>query len=439
MKVLNLEEISPTKRKLTLEIEPEDVKAEAEEAYSELSKEAQLPGFRKGKVPRKFLEYRFDKEVRKEAFGDTLQKAIEEAAKEKELKTVGTPAFDDEEVEAALEKAGEEAVQVSATLEIIPDFEVCPYQGLRLKAEDFVLSEDAVDRFIERQREAQAYYVAVDDRPTQKGDFLVVDLKARRGEEPFPPFSGERVIISNLGGGETPKEIEAGLFDRGKGERFEFEIDLEENNPFHEADGINRIQVSARIQLINERIVPDLDDEFAKDNGHGSLEDWRSKAREALEEVRGRALMRNKQLAILDHLLENTEMQIPAFLIQERYLELKYRRQWEAGESGEDEGLLAASEKSRLETDTMYQAEREARRELILAKIAEAEKIEVTDDEYYLKMAAKAHARGEKSVDRFLAQIDKDGLEPAFKRSMTREKVVEWLLEQNEFEIEKEA
>src|SRR3972149_4406268 len=126
MKVLNMEETSPTKRKLTLQIEPDDLALEAEEAYAELGKAAEIRGLRKGRVPRKFLEYRFDKTIHKEAFADAVRKGLEDAAKEKEFEAVGTPDFDESEFEAALEKAGEEPVEVSVTVEVVPEFDLPP-------------------------------------------------------------------------------------------------------------------------------------------------------------------------------------------------------------------------------------------------------------------------------------------------------------------------
>ena len=438
MKVLNVEEVGKTKRKVTLQIDPEDIREEAEEAYETLGKETEMPGFRKGRVPRRFLEYRFDKEIQKEAFNESVQHALEEAVKENELRTVGRPDIDEKELDAAREKIVEGPTEISVTLEIIPVFELPPYKGNNLEIEPFEVTDETVNHILESQREGQAFYSAVDERPTKEGDFVVVGVRSTRKGEEVPPLTSNQMLVSGLCTGASPKAFDEGLLNLNKGDRFEYDFELDPDHPLYEEGGDNTVHVEGKIQQINDRTLPNLDDEFAKDMGHEDLEEYRNAIRRQLEGYRGAALSRRKAARIVESLLEKTDVTVPTSLIQSRYLTMKYRRQMGAAQAGEDEAYLTAEAKSQLEVRTMIEAEREAKRELILSKIAEKEGMTVSDDEYYGAMRAQAQARGETNLDRYLADIDREGLEDVYKDSLLMSKVTHWLVQHNEFEVVKQ-
>ena len=439
MKVLNVEEVSPTKRKLTLQIEPTDLEVEREEAYGELEKEAVLPGFRKGRVPRKFLELRFDKTIRKEAFGDAVNKALVDATKEREMQAVGQPVFDPPDLNELAEKAVSEPVDLAATVEVIPPFELPQYTGLHLPVETLSIGEQMVNEVIESEREKAAYYVAVDDRPTKEGDFLVIDASTTRGEEPFEGLTHSRFMVSTLGNSGNPKGFDEGLLNRRKGERFEYDFEVSSDHPFYTPDGVNTVHVKARIQQISERILPELDDEFAKDLGYESMESYRMTITSRMQFNQAMVLSRSRRNAVVNYLLENTEVSVPASIIQMDYMTLKYERDSQVAERGEGERFLSAEEKSELEINTMFRAEQESKRKLILGKIAEKEDITVSDDDYFSFMESVARARNEKNVDRFLAEVERKGLEEVYRENLMRNKVIEWLMDKNEFEVKETA
>ncbi len=435
MKVLNIEEVSPTKRKLTLQIEPTDLEVEREEAYGELGKEAVLPGFRKGHVPRKFLELRFDKTIRKEAFGDAVNKAVVDASKEREMKAVGEPVFDPPDFSELAEKAVSEAVDLNVTVEVIPPFELPQYTGLKLPVESVSFRDQMIQDFIESERERAAYYVAVDDRPTKEGDIVVIDAYTTRGGEFFEGLTHPRMMVSPLGDSGNPRGFDEGLLNHRKGERFEYDFEVDSDHPLYTPDGVNTFHVKARIQQINERLIPDLDDEYAKDLGYDSMEQYRKAIQTRLQFNQSMILSRSKRNAIVNYLLENIEVSVPTSLIQVDYLTLKYDRESQLAERGESDHFLSAEEKSDIEVNTMYRAEQESKRKVILGRIAEKENITVTDDDYFSFMESVARAREEKNVDRFLAEVERKGLESVYRENLLRTKVVDWLIENNEFEV----
>ncbi len=439
MKVLNVEEVSPTKRKLTLQIEPTDLEVEREEAYGELGKEAVLPGFRKGRVPRKFLELRFDKTIRKEAFGDAVNKAIVDATKEREMQAMGQPVFDPPDLSELAEKAVSEAVELGVTVEVVPPFELPQYTGMKLSVETLPINEQMINNVIESERERAAYYVAVDDRLTKEGDFLVLDVITTRGEEDFKGLTHPRFMVPNVGNSGHPKGFDEGLLNRNKGDRFEFDFEVTPDHPLFTPDGVNTFHVKARLQQISERILPDLDDEFAKDMGFKSMEQYRQALQVRMQYNQAMVLSRSKRNVIVNYLLENTEVSVPTSYIQMDYMTLKYERDMQMSERGESERYLSAEEKSELEVNTMFRAEQESKRKLILDKIAGKEAITVSDDDYFSFMESVARANNEKNVDHFLAEVERKGLEDVYRQNLLRNKVVDWLLEKNEFEVKETA
>ncbi|MCA9429579.1 MAG: trigger factor [Candidatus Omnitrophica bacterium] len=437
MKVINIEDVSKTKRKLTLEIEPEDMQTEREEAYQELGKQAVLPGFRPGHVPRQMLEWRFDKDVRKEAFGEALQKAFEKATEDNKLHVVGRPDIDDEQIEKGQEEIVESPVSLDITFEVVPEFEPADYKDQTIEVEEYEVQESDVDRIIQSTRERSAFYNTVDDRKTQKGDYLVVDVKATRDGEDVPGLSAKETMLSGLCEDEEPSDFEKAFLDREKGEEFEFDFTLPEDHPLVSEEGSNEIHVRAKVRQINQRTLPALDDEFAKDLGFDTVEAYREKVREDIEHYGKHVIEDRKRSKLIEQILDKTEVFVPAVLTQTNYIQMKWSRDMENRRYGRSDDSLSAEEKSALESETMFEAEQAAKQRLVLTRIAEEEKLEVSDDEYFQAMAARAAERGETNVDKYLAQIDRDGLEERYKESILLDKTVDWLVEHNEFKMVK--
>lgn len=432
MKLINIDEVSKTKRKLTLQIEPADLSEEKEEAYEELSKEAALPGFRKGKVPRKFLELRFDKTIRKEAFEDAINKALNDVSKEKEIRIIGKPTFEPSDFSDLVEKVSEEPVEVGVTVEVIPQFDLPQYTGLNLPI-DFKNDEDSVvEKILGMNLQRSAFFMAVDNRPTREGDHVVVQCTTTRAGAEVPGLSAPRLMINDLGKGGFPAEFEKGLINVDKGASFEFDFSIEQGYPLFLEDGDNSCHTRCKILSISEKDLPDLDDDFAKDHGYDSLAAYREHLREEVKKSEDRILTNQKRNAVQDYLIDKTEVAVPSSLVQSDYMIIKYRRQMEARQRGDTDPMIPSDEE---EVETMFQAEEETKRRLILHKIAEKESITITEDEYFDNMEVIARSRGEKNLDRFLAQIEKDGLESVYNEQFLFGKVIKWLVENNEFEI----
>ncbi|KXK37545.1 trigger factor [bacterium] len=432
MKLINIDDVSKSKKKLTVQIEPTDLTVEKEEAYEELGKEAVIPGFRKGKVPRKFLELRFDKAVRKEAFGDAVFKALDDISKDRDLRIIGKPVFDPPEFDDLADKVCEEPVEMGVTIEVIPPFELPQYSQLKLPIELETNVEQMVDSLLEVTRQRSAIFTTVDDRPTCEGDHVVIQCTTTRGGEDFPAITAPRLMVNDLGDSGFPAAFEKGLVNLEKGANFDFDFSIESDHPLFLADGENSCHTRGKILSISEKDIPALDDDFAKDHNFESLAAFRKRLTEDVQHNEDRHLATKKRDTIQNYLLDNTDVVVPSSLIQNDYLLIRYRKLMDAQQHGDTGSMIPSDEE---EVETMFQAEQESKRRLILQKIAEKEAITVSDDEYIESMIALARSRKEKNLDRFLAQVEKDGLEHFYKEQILFGKVGKWLVDHNEFEV----
>ena len=382
------------------------------------------------------LEWRFDKDVRKEAFGEAIQKAFEMVTEENKLNIVGRPDIDEDQIEKGQEQIVESAVELDVTVEVVPEFELADYKGQEFEVEEYTVQDDYVEKKVIRNaRERAAFYNTIDDRKTRKGDFLMVDVAAKRDGEDVPGLSATRTMLGALCEEDDPSDFEKAFLEREKGDPSNSISPFQRIIRLRLEDETNEIHVSAKVHQINERVLPPLDDEFAKDMGFDDLESYRTKLHGDLEHYGEHAIEDRKRAKVVEHVLEKTEVFVPAVLTQSNYIQMKWSRDMENRRYGRSDDSLSPEERSALESETMYEAEQAAKQRLILTKIAEEEKFEVSEEEYFNAMARRAMERGEKNVDRYLAQIDKDGLEDRYKESILLDKTIAWLLENNKFKV----
>ncbi|MDQ3013458.1 MAG: trigger factor, partial [Acidobacteriota bacterium] len=184
-------DVSQVKKDLAVEVAAEEVKAEYEKAYDAYVRHAKVPGFRPGRVPRGVIKQRFSKEVKDEVIGQLLPHALEHAITDKKLRFVGEPHIED----ISVNEGG--PLKFKASIEVLPEIELKEYKGLKAtKQVERVTGED-VERVIEKWRENAAELVPVEDRPSQDGDFVSVNLVGKY-VDPQGPHEQENLIADNV-------------------------------------------------------------------------------------------------------------------------------------------------------------------------------------------------------------------------------------------------
>jgi trigger factor len=413
---INIETPSALRRKITIELEPEEIKRELDRAYNQLKRSVQLKGFRPGRAPRNLLERFFGDQVR----GDVLQKLQKEytdkALEENDLTPVVEPEVITEESD--LKKP---QVRFTATFDLKPQFEVKDYQALKVPKATVEVTEEQVDQALERLRERNGTLHRIERRIIEPGDYVLASFEAFEGDKPIPESKFEERIVHVSG-----EELRHGLDEMLAGTESGSEARKSRSYPadYYESDLAGKtVEWRIKANDIYERRLPELDDEFAKDQGeYQSLAELRSAMRRELERRAGEEADARARQGLLDLIIERNPIEVPESLVarEQRNLELETAATLEALGMPRE----AALERARQDQDDLkVKAEKRARSALIVDAIAAQENVEVTDDEVAERIATLVTQGGghqrERLADFYSHQENRDALAQVMRREKT--------------------
>jgi trigger factor len=418
---VNIETPSALRRKVTIELEPDEIKRELDRAYNQLKRSVQLKGFRPGRAPRNLLERFFGDQVR----GDVIQKLQKEytdkALEENDLQPVVEPEVVTEESD--LKKP---QVRFTATFDLKPQIEIKDYQELKVPKAAIEVSEQQVDQALERLRERSGTLRRVERRIVQPDDFVLASFEAFEGDKPIPNSKFEERIVRV-----SAEELRHGLDELLNGTEVGSEVRKDRSYPadYYESDLAGK-SVEWRIKAsdIYERVLPELDDEFAKDQGeYQSLVELRAAMQRELERRAAEEADARARQGLLDLIIERNAIEVPESLVarEQRNLEL------EAAAALEGLGMAreAALERARRDQDDLrVRAENRARSALIVDAIAAQEAVDVTDDEIAERVAAlvtrsSGHQR-DRLADFYAHQENRDALGQVMRREKTLDRLL---------------
>ena len=413
------------KNSVTLEITVDNKKFEEalEKAYKKNVKHIQLPGFRKGKAPRRMIEKYYGEGVfYEDAINFVCPTAFEDAVEELKIEPVDRPEID-------IVKIGDDEPFVfSAKVSVKPEFELPEYKGLKLdKIEHKVLMAD-VDREIEKMREQNARLVTVDNRAIKNGDIAVIDYEGFIDDVPFEGGKGENHSLE-IGSGQFIPGFEEQL----EGKKTDDELDVTVNFPedYHAEDLKGKKAVfKVKIHNVQKKELPKKDDEFAQDvSEFDTFEELRADVKKKLEEDAQTKTKREKEDKVLEIITEGTEIEIPDCMIDEQIDKMVQDFGYRISQQGLS--LEQYTQYTGLTLDSMREQFREGavksvKSNLILEKIANAENIEATDEDVEAeisKMAEMYKMETEKVKDIMKGSLD--GMKEEIKVNKTLEYLVE--------------
>jgi len=418
---VNIETTSALRRKLTIELEPAEINRELDRAYSDLKRSVQLKGFRPGHAPRALLERFFGDQVR----GDVIQKLVKEytgrALDENDLKPVVEPEIVTEESD--LKKA---QLRFTATFDLKPALVVRDYEGLKVPKAEIHVDEPEVDAALERLRERHATLKKVDGREVvEEGDFVVATFEGFEDGKPLAETKMDDRLVQV-----AANVLAHGLDEVLRGAHIGVEARKSRSYPADYAEkdiaGKN-VEWHATVKEIFARVLPDIDDEFAKDQGqYQNLSELRAAVREGLErQAQQEADARSRQ-GLLDLILERNPVELPESLTarEQRALEAETMMALESAGVPHEAALDRARQNPE---EVKARAEKRARSGLIIEAIADQEKVEVSDDEVADRVAAIVTQSG-RQRERAAEFYGREENRAALKISMRREKTLDLLL-----------
>ena len=416
MKV-EVEEVSPVIRRLNIEIPAEQVDDEIEEQYKEVQSKAQVPGFRPGKVPRKILERRFWKQIHELAMEELVKHSLEPAMSRKDIQPLVEPVIDPSEVVPG------EPYKYSVHIEVKPQIDPDNYKGVTVTHKDEEVSDEDVERSIASVQESVSTIKEIEeDRPVKDGDEVALKITGKdKDGQVLIDEEKDEVKINDDSVSWIPNLAER-LKGRSKGEVLEFTETLPDDADVFENIAGKTLDFKIEIETIKETILPELNDDFAKEyTQHETMDDLRESIKERLMERTTKINMDRMQGAVLDKIVENNDVEVPPTLVKEE-AKRQAREFFKTNlgrEVGEDEleGVLEMFKS---------QAEKSFKINFLLDAIAEKEGIEATDEDVERKIAERAEMSG-MHPDKLKDRLD-DNAKDSLKQQVRLENTLDFLV-----------
>ena len=387
--IASSEETNPCRRELSIEVPAEVVQSETDNIVARYQKLARVPGFRKGKVPASVVRQRFAKEVHDDVVDELVPRFFREEAAKQKLVPVSQPRV----IDLHMEKG--EPLRFKASFEILPEFKLTPYDDIKVTTIDTNVTDEEVEAALNNLRDRQATFAAVEeDRALADGDFAVVSFKGtpKEGQADAEPGASEAAaakpvevdeIMVEIGGENTIPEFTANLRGAKPGEQRTFDVKYADDFSDKRLAG-KTLTYEVSVKGIKTRTVPELNDAFAKELSadFNTLDDLRNRLRENMTAEKEHEAQHQGKDKLVEELVKRNDFPVPEVMVNDQIdtrLERGLRALAAQGMRTED---MKRMDLARLRSGQHEAALREVKASLILEKIAEDEKIEVTDEEF---------------------------------------------------------
>ncbi len=414
-----VETISPVKRTLSVEVESDVVGVEFASAYADLSRRVKIAGFRAGKVPLALLEKRYHREVVDDVVRRLVPRFYEEAVREAGLVPVQLPTIEDVSI------SKDTPLSFRATVEVRPEIALQPYQGLPLARGVLEILDTQVDAALDALRHRQSQLEALpEDHALANDEYAVIDFEGVVDGRPLAD-SGAKGYLVHVGANAILPELDAALAGRRKGERFETPVSFPSDH--HNARLAGRL-VTFHVTVIDlkRRVLPALDDEFAKDLGLATLDALRAKIREDLGRRQREEQRLEERRTLLKALLDQHQVELPPSLVQRETALVRERLVRHLAEAGGDSSA-SGLDREVLERQAATVAEERVKGDLVLEAIAEREHLvvdQVEIDQEVARLARETKSNVEE-VRKLLA--GESGAFVGLRATLLREKTLDWL------------
>ncbi len=409
--------------KISMEIGQEEFDKACERAYQKNKNQISLPGFRKGKAPRKMIERVYGKEVfYEDALNDVLPDVYTAAVEELKLDVVSRPEVDVEKMEAG------EPIVVTATVAVKPEVTLGEYKGLVAEKETVAVTEDDVNEELKKDAEKNSRLVDVTDRAAELGDEVTIDFDGYVDDKQFEGGKSEDYRLT-LGSHSFIDTFEDQIVGKNPDEAFDVNVTFPENYHAKELAGKPAV-FKVVLKKIQKKELPALDDDYAKDYSEfDTIAEYKEDLQKKLLANKQKEADDKRAKALISAAVANAEMDIPAAMIDDRAdsmiqnfaNNLRYQ-----GISIEQYMSMTGSNMAAMRANVRPDAEKAIKEALVLEAIAKAENLEVTDEDF--------DAEVQKMADMYKMEADKlkanisDAEKEGMKEEMKTQKAVEWLV-----------
>lgn len=393
---VQVEKLEKSMAKLTIEVSADDLEKAIESAYQKNRGKISIPGFRKGKAPRKLIEQMYGKGVfYEDAANELINSEYPKAAEESGEDIVSNPKIDISQVESG------KPFIFTAEVALKPPVSLGKYKGVKVEKADLDVTDADVDAEIDKQRNTNARTVEIADRAVQKDDMITLDFEGFVDGEAFKGGKGEDYPLT-IGSGAFIPGFEEQLIGVEIGKETEVKVKFPAD--YQAAELADKDAVfKCTVKAIKEKQLPELNDEFASDvSEFETLQEYREDARKKLVERKTAEAKAKKEDEAVKAVIEDSEMELPEAMIetQQRQIVNDFAQRLQMqGLSMEQYLQYTGSSVEKMMEQVKPQAEERIKSRLVLEAVAAAEKLEATDEEFEAEL--------KKMADQYKMEVEK--------------------------------
>jgi len=409
-------DVNATRKNVRVEIPTDVVNAEIERIARDYSRKARVPGFRPGKTPPRVIKQRFKDQILHDVVHDLIPRAVDDALREKGLEAVDTPDVREVTIEEG------QPLTFTASFDTVPEFDPGDLATIAFKRASNAINDEAVDLALQRLRDRGARNEPVEGRGVDHGDTVTLDLERR--DAGGTPDNHSDVNIE-LGAKANPPGFDEQLLGLEVGAHKEFTLHYPGDYAITELANTD-VSYKVAVKGLKRRVLPELDDEFAKDLGVDSLDALKARVREDLEHEAKHAAEREDRSELMKQLATRLPFDVPASMVDrevDRRLEDFARRLMDQNVDPRQAGI---------DWNAFRESQREVSREavaaaLVLDEVTRREKLEVSDSEVEAEVVKYAERTG-RTPAAVRAALEKEGGLSRIHAGLRREKSIEFVL-----------
>lgn len=416
---LQVEKLEKNMAKLTIEVSAEELDKAMEKAYQKQKSRISLPGFRKGKAPRKMIESMYGKGVfMEDAVNSLVPQEYSKAIADCDLEIVSQPEINVTQMEPG------KALIFTADVATKPEVTLGDYKGVEVPKTEIAVTDEEVDAEVKKEQDKNSRTVVVEDRAAANGDITRIDFEGFVDGVAFDGGKGSDYALT-LGSGTFIPGFEDQLVGANTGDHVEVKVTFPEEYQAKELAGKEAV-FQCDVKKIETKEVPELDDEFAKDvSEFDTLAEYKEDVKKNLTEKKEKEARTAKENAAVDKAIENAQMDIPDLMIQTQCRQMMddfARRMQQQGLSMDQYFQFTGQSMDKMMEDMKPQALKRIQTRLVLEKIAETENTQPSEEEITEEIQKMADAY-KMEADKIREAIGEDGIEQ-LKKDLSVQKAV---------------
>ncbi|MCE5194990.1 MAG: trigger factor [Nitrospiraceae bacterium] len=408
----SVEDISPTKKRLTIEIPIDAIEEKIKGCLENFKQKATISGFRPGKAPLNIVEKYYGKKAEDEALEKIVPEFYQKSLKEAGIMPVSQPAFD-----GAIDFKRNNPLFFSLTVEIRPKIADLNYKGLKIKDTPSDVAESDIDAALKHLQDTRAVYEPT-DKAVEDGDLVTLDYEIVYGESENEKIAAKDQTVQ-AGHKGLIKEISESLKGKNAGDTLEVDVTMPANFHMKELAG-KKVQAKNTIKTVKKKILPKIDEDFAKDTGYDSLSSLREALKKQLELAKKDNTKIIQKNELLSKLVESHDFEVPEIVLRRELNALAHEKKFSEETNSKDE--------LELEEELKPIATKNAKALMLISTIGDEENIDVTEEEMKNQIIEMSEKLSMSPDDLIRTYLNREGSIEGLRNALYRQKVLDLVL-----------